>query len=130
MEKDDGKAGSAGKILPLNSNNAPTPGILTKKNYLNHMLFFLWARMDDRMGNLGMLFLLWVGMDDPMGNGAEYYTMLPGGAGYNSMLLCGAEYYNMPGGAVYNNMLSYGAEYYTMFPGGAGYNSMLLCGVD
>ena len=26
--------GSAGKILPLNSNNAPTPGILTKNNPL------------------------------------------------------------------------------------------------
>ena len=41
------------------------------------MLFFLWAQMDDRMGNLGMLFLLWVGMDNPLGDGAEYYNMLP-----------------------------------------------------
>ena len=74
------------------------PEYSPEKIYSNQILFFLWARMDDRMGNLGMLFLLWVGMDDLMGNGAEYYNMLPVGAGYNSMLLCGAEYYNMLGG--------------------------------
>ena len=55
------------------------PEYSPEKIYSNQILVFLWARMDDRMGNLGMLFLLWVGMDDPMGNGAEYYNMLPGG---------------------------------------------------
>ena len=33
-QKNEGKARSAGKILPLNSNNAPTPAILTGKNLL------------------------------------------------------------------------------------------------
>ena len=34
MQKNEGKAGSAGKVLPLNLNNAPTPGILTETNLL------------------------------------------------------------------------------------------------